>query len=318
MRTPRVSICIPAYQQPHGVARALQSVLEQDFRDYEVIVTDDSADAAVEAVCREYAPRLPLRYYRNAAPLGAPENWNAAMRQAQGAFIKVLHHDDWFTDRHALGSYVQLLDDHPAAALAFSGCLNINSRGELVYQHTATTPDIQRLRRHPGLLFCRNLIGAPSATLFRRPPDLWFDTQFKWVVDVDYYMRLLAHGRPFAYSVAPLVSVTIQSPDQVTASCTNNARIEIGEHLALYVKLRATEMVNLDVFNHMLHLFRRFSIADEAAVRACGYGGPLPAELSLYFVHLGLMRRLEWGLQGLLVASLYGWARCRGLFRRRP
>ncbi|MCX7010103.1 MAG: glycosyltransferase, partial [Kiritimatiellaeota bacterium] len=44
--TPKVSICIPAYQQPQGLARALQSLLEQDFRDYEVIVTDDSADAA--------------------------------------------------------------------------------------------------------------------------------------------------------------------------------------------------------------------------------------------------------------------------------
>lgn len=318
MKTPQVSVCIPAYQQPQGVARALQSLREQDYRDYEVIVTDDSADASVESVCREFAPHLPLRYFRNAPPQGTPENWNVAMRHAGGEYIKILHHDDWFTSPSALGAYARMLDAQPDADFAFSGSLNINSRGELVNQRQLTAAQVKRIRQHPGILFCNNLIGAPSATIFRRRANLLFDPQFKWVVDVDFYIRMLSRGQPLPYSPAPLVSVTVQSPQQVTAACTNNPSVEIGEYLALYVKLLATGGVGLLVFNHMLNLFRRFSITDEQAVRACGYGGPIPAELKLYFNHQRRLLRVEWCVQGLLVASLYACARCRRYFRSRP
>jgi len=318
MKPPKVSVCIPAYQQPVLLARALQSLLEQDYRDYEVIVTDDSADAAVEQVCREYAPRLPLHYFRNRPPQGTPENWNVAMRLARGDYIKILHHDDWFTTAQALGAYVRLLDEHPEADFAFSGSLELNNRGELVHQYQLTPAQLRRIRRQPGILFCNNLVGVPSATLFRRQPELFFDPQFKWVVDVDYYIRLLQRGRPFAFSPEPLISVSILSPDQVTSACTNNPRVEIGEHLALYGKLLAAGGVRLPIFNHMLNLCRRFGITNEPAVRACGYGGPLPTELKLYFAHHRLLQRIEWCVQGLLVASLYVCARCRHPFARRP
>ncbi len=317
MKTPKVSVCIPAYQQPAGVARALQSLLEQDYRDYEVIVTDDSADAAVEQVCREYAARLPLQYVRNTPPRGTPENWNVAMRAARGAYIKILHHDDWFATPTALGTLVRLLDAHPEADLAFCGSLNINSKGELVNQRQLNDAQVQRLRHKPALLFCGNLVGAPSATLFRRQADLCFDPQFKWLVDIDFYIRLLARGRSLAYDAEPLISVTVASPQQVTAGCTNNKDVEITEHLALYMKLLAAGQASLGVFNHLLNLCRCFGIADEAAVRGCGYGGPIPAELRLYFSNHRLLQRIEWCVQGLLMACVYGGARCLRPFRRR-
>ena len=48
----KVSICVPAYKNPVGVERLLESIKVQSFTDYEVVVTDDSPDGSVEEVVR--------------------------------------------------------------------------------------------------------------------------------------------------------------------------------------------------------------------------------------------------------------------------
>ena len=45
---------------------------------------------------------LHLRYFKNEQPLGTPENWNEAIRNANGAWIKIMHNDDWFATDNAL------------------------------------------------------------------------------------------------------------------------------------------------------------------------------------------------------------------------
>lgn len=94
----KVSICVPAYKNPVGVERLLESVKVQSFTDYEVVVTDDSQDGSVEEVVRR-AEVPGMVYVRNAVRKGATGNWNEAVRHASGEYIKIMHHDDWFTDR---------------------------------------------------------------------------------------------------------------------------------------------------------------------------------------------------------------------------
>ena len=52
---------------------------------------------------------------------GATGNWNEAVRHASGEYIKIMHHDDWFTDRDCLARFVEMLEEHPEADLAFCG-----------------------------------------------------------------------------------------------------------------------------------------------------------------------------------------------------
>src|SRR5215469_11343388 len=97
---PKVSICIPAFQQPTCLRRALDSVFFQTFKDYEVIISDDSTDNSVENVVREYnRERAGVKYHKNAVTKGSPENWNAAIELATGEYIKILHHDDCFSGK---------------------------------------------------------------------------------------------------------------------------------------------------------------------------------------------------------------------------
>ena len=84
---PKISICVPAYKNPSGIARLLASVKAQTFSDYEVILTDDTPDDSVREAAMA-AGLSNLRYEKNQTRLGATGNWNAAVRLARGEWIK--------------------------------------------------------------------------------------------------------------------------------------------------------------------------------------------------------------------------------------
>jgi glycosyltransferase involved in cell wall biosynthesis len=126
LRLPRVSICIPTYCQLDYLRETLRSVQAQDFDDYELIISDDTPDETVQQLVASFGFDNRLHYHRNPVPLGSPENWNAAVRRAKGAYIKLLHHDDRFSHSRALGIFVRLLDEHPEADFAFSASSAVN------------------------------------------------------------------------------------------------------------------------------------------------------------------------------------------------
>jgi glycosyltransferase involved in cell wall biosynthesis len=74
----KVSVCIPAYKQKELLARCLDSLLLQGFKDFEVIITDDTPDDSIADFVKGFKSDFPLHYYRNVIPLGSPANWNMA------------------------------------------------------------------------------------------------------------------------------------------------------------------------------------------------------------------------------------------------
>lgn len=91
---PKVSICIPTYNNIDEVKHLLRSIESQTFTDYEIIITDDSSDNAIEEYVKEYSF---INYTHNIPSLGHIYNWNAAIEKATGEYIKIMFSDDWFT-----------------------------------------------------------------------------------------------------------------------------------------------------------------------------------------------------------------------------
>jgi len=295
MNNPKVSICIPAYQQPELLRKALDSVLMQDYKDYEIIVTDDSPDSSVEDICKEcVAKNVSLRYIKNIERKGTPENWNESMRQAKGEYIKILHHDDWFAEVGSLGKMVNLLEKNPQANLAFCGCLNFNPKDELQFVHTARIEQINRLRKDPEFLFAGNFVGAPSTTIFRNGLDVYFDSQFKWVVDLDFYMRIIRIKGLFEYTSEPLMAIRMQSDEQVTAECENDKNIQISENFNLYKKMYPDGSLMKDyVFEYFWFLFERFEIKSIEDIKNCGIDDEIPREFSVLLMAIEYHRKEE-------------------------
>ena len=232
----KVSICIPAYNQTAYLKKTLNSILDQDFIDYEIIITDDTPDDSVKNLIDEFDFRGKLRYFKNQSTLGTPENWNEAIRKAQGQYIKIIHHDDFFTYYHSLKEFVRMLDENPDSGFAFSSSLNLDKDFQVVSQHSPTLGQLEHLKKSPDYLFFSAIIGAPSATIYRNNLSLFFDNSLKWFVDMDFYIRILKINGEFIYNEKPLIS-TVDSPLRVTHECLDDQKIQIKEMVIVLKKI---------------------------------------------------------------------------------
>ena len=305
----KVSICIPTYRQVEYLRETLQSVLTQDFQDFEVIITDDSPDDSVRDLLSEFSFGDRLRYVRNSPALGSPENWNAAIRLVQGEYVKIMHHDDQFFRPDALRLFVQMLDQNPDADFAFCGTMVKHIDVDMQRVHCATNRQLADLAGDPASLFVGNCIGAPSSTICRRSASLDYDPQMKWLVDIDYYYRMLMSNPKFAYTTEVLISTPTNAKHQVTELCRDNAVIELGEAMLLFEKFSSEQRENPLVKKGWEILFQRFRIRKiEDFAR---YGLPVPQDDSAkdgYFTTLLKQPHTIWRLlmdPKLLASKIY-------------
>ena len=261
LHSPVVSICIPAYRQVEFLRRTLESIRDQDFSDYEVIITDDSPDDSVEHLVREFASDARLSYLRNPKALGSPENWNESIRRATGRYIKIMHHDDYFSSAHSLGRFVAMMQAAPDCRFGFCATEVSDVVGRRHWKHSASAQALAGLRDDPGaMLFAGNCIGSPSATIYRRDAGVVFDSRMKWLVDVDFYSRMLTAFPAFACSDEAWIGTPTNAAHQVTEACRDNAAVELGEALMFYEKLAPSSRARAEVIGTWRRLFARYSI----------------------------------------------------------
>lgn len=252
----KVSICIPVYKQVELLKKNLDLIFAQTFSDYELIITDDSPDDAVEKLIQQINSNN-ITYIHNRPALGAPENWNFAMNLAKGAYIKILHQDDFFATSESLEQFVKLLDNNPKADFCFSAT-HVNAGG-VSNKHQCTTADFNSLKKHPSLLVIKNSIGSPSATIIRAAAFQKFDNNLKWLVDIDWYIRLIEKNSSIVYTTDGLIQSHHGSAEQITASVSTNKEILIKEHV--YLLERNKTLLNNTLFAiHLQLLFNKYNI----------------------------------------------------------
>lgn len=259
-----ISICIPAYQKAAQLTKLLRSLEMQTFRNFEVIISDDSPDNTVRLAMEPFRDKFKLHYRHNHPALGTPENWNAAMRMAGGEWIKMMHDDDWFDSPSSL----QELFDCTAGGAGFVFCGYHIVEGKRI-RSTNHLPQqwVKILQEDPRLLMRKNVIGHPSVTLHRNFGDRWYDNRMKWMVDIDFYIRCLQGGAQFAYTSKPLVNIGYH-PEQVTKSVFTNKKVVIGENMLLLDKLGADILNNMQVYDYFWRLMRNYEVRDAEELRS--------------------------------------------------
>ena len=95
---PIVSIIIPSYNHCRYIARAIESVLEQSFSDFELLIIDDaSTDGSLDVIQAFTDPRI--RFWANKENLGSAETINQGLRWARGRYVSILNSDDYYHPR---------------------------------------------------------------------------------------------------------------------------------------------------------------------------------------------------------------------------
>lgn len=275
----KVSICIPTYNQVEHLKKCIESVLMQDYKDFELIISDDSTTDDV----RNYINSLnnsAVKYFRNAPALGPPANWNFAMEKALGEYIKILHHDDFFTQADSLSLYVQCLDKNPSADFAFSATKVWHIKTDFKRIHSCPPKKLDQLKSNPECLFFSNLIGAPSATIFRKKTGIKFDEQFKWLVDIDFYISALKKNRNVVYTDKTLICTIHGADGQVTQQVEYDKAIQIREHILLLEKVFSNQKLRNLFAVFFDELFLQYNIS---SVKDVENYVKIPSALDVFF-----------------------------------
>jgi hypothetical protein len=193
--TPRVSVCIPAYNYARYLPAAIDSVLAQEFGDYELVVVDNASQDDTPAVLARYGERI--RAHRNERNVGLFGNFARCLELARGELVKFLSADDWLHPAF-LAEGVALMDRHPSAAIVSGPGFFVDGDGRVYGMGTTgvfepgLVPGPVALRAQADLLY---VIGMPSNTLLRRAAVETaggFDERFAPAADVHLWGKLLA------------------------------------------------------------------------------------------------------------------------------
>jgi len=228
MRTPVLSILVPAYEYPFGVKRILDSILESIKLDpelsFECIVSDDSDTDKVQRMVKTHDinNHKSFRYYKRGESLGAADNWNFLLKAANGDYVHFMHHDEFPGTNDFFGSLVRELEAKPLFDALFLRCyvptFIKNRFRPLVNSFVRSLYFLS-----PEGLFLRNTVGSPACAVIRRDKCLLFDVRLQWIVDLEWYYRILTQ-KNVATSFSELSYISVYRSESISSKIKSEVK----------------------------------------------------------------------------------------------
>jgi glycosyltransferase involved in cell wall biosynthesis len=193
-----VSICLPVFNGSRYLAQAIDAVLAQTYREFELVIRDDNSTDESRKILQKYQQLdARVRYKENVQRLGLFENYNACMRAAKGSYIKLYAQDD-LLEPTAIEKMVAVLEQHDDVALVTCSKRWIDSENNELERFCRFKGDEKlssSLTIMANLVCLNNWIGEPSTAMFRtRDIGSGFDTELYHWGDIDYWFRILQSG----------------------------------------------------------------------------------------------------------------------------
>ena len=260
---PKVSIVLPNYNYARYLDERIQSLLDQTYTDFELIILDDaSTDNSLEVIEKYTAdPRVRTKFYSENS--GLPyKRWNDGADLAQGEYLLIAGADD-SCHPTLLEKLVEKLDAHPSVGLAFSQSWGIDGEGNRTHSWKNHTDSLDKNRwandfvdsgiNELQYLLFTNTIPNASAVLMRREIFLKagkFDSQFKIVADWFLWSNLLMIS-DITFVCEPL-NYFRTHPNTVRAAATKDALNIIEEEYKILKYLLESIDLPRDLVNKAL------------------------------------------------------------------
>lgn len=190
LETPQISIVIPAYNCDRYIGQAIESILNQTYSSYEIIVVDDGSQDKTREALQPYCQHIQYVYQENQ---GVSVARNHGLNLARGEFIVFLDADDMFLP-DKLTTQLAVFEAQPQLGLVQSGWRRVNQKGEILMDATPWNyvPELNLemwLRWKP--------LGTMGTLMFRRDWLLkvaGFEPGLAHAEDVDLILRLALLG----------------------------------------------------------------------------------------------------------------------------
>ncbi|WP_271251632.1 glycosyltransferase [Pseudanabaena sp. Chao 1811] len=252
---PTISVVIPSYNHEKYISEALQSVLDQTYKDFEIVITDDgSSDKSVNLIKEFTDPRIKLFVFSENK--GACLTVNNCIENSTGKFIALLNSDDVFLP-NKLEIQLNFLNSHPeiGAVFSYAKIINDNSddfEGEHFYKNIFIQPNRNRFEWLNYFFYNGNCLCHPSILIRRECYENvgLYDPRFAQLPDFDFWIRLC---QKYEIHIIPEELICFRVRDN-EANASGN-RLE--NHIRSTAELSQiyNNFLSLEVTNHLDTIF---------------------------------------------------------------
>jgi glycosyltransferase involved in cell wall biosynthesis len=178
MAQPLVSIGVPVYNGERFLRQALDSLVNQTYSDFELIISDNASTDGTPEICKDYAGRDPrIRYIRQPINIGVARNWNALVHEARGVYFKWAPASDYCAPQ-MLERCIEAMNADPGIVLCYGKTLLVDEDGHPVelYEHDTSISE-----------------PRPSERFARVCTQLWLNNIMCGVLRLDVLRRTRLH-----------------------------------------------------------------------------------------------------------------------------
>lgn len=252
---PLVSVCIPAYNSEKYIGEAIESVLTQTYKNFELIILDDVSTDNTLKIARSYDDER-IKVIENPKNLGLVKNFAELLKHASGKYFKLLCNDDLLMP-NALEAEVRILEKYPDVSVVTGSSFVIDGDGKVVIKRNCYKKDT----KINGMKFSkktfnigRNLFGEPTVTMFRtqqaKEADIYNDESVLFCNDWDACVYLTYVGNVF-YLSNPIAKFRISANSTTVRMTKSKSKRIFGCSIAMLEKHRKYGKIKLNAANEL-------------------------------------------------------------------
>lgn len=223
---PLVSIIVPTYNGEEFLEDAIESVLNQSFQNYELIISDDDSNDKTNEIIDKYGDEPRLSFFQNGQRLGIGGNWNQGLKRTNGRYIKILCQDDILKPNY-IKEAVEVLENDDSISLVttfekfFGDSDKVRNENDIPF-----SGKVEGYKAFKSVLKEGNWIGGPTAVTFRKSDLIVgeFDTDLKCGLDYEMWLRILKKGN--LYIIPKILYQSRIHHEQATSDCRENLGFE--------------------------------------------------------------------------------------------
>lgn len=196
-----VSICIPTYNAEKTIEETLQSILNQTYRNLEIIIVDDASTDSTLRTLKKFKD-FRIKIYRNSENIGAEHNWTKCVKLATGDYIAIFHADDIYNHR-IIEKQIKILENYPSVLAVFTMADYINNDDKTI-GGCDLPPELKHRNIYNfseifiPILNQKNIFITPSAMvrgeIFKKCMPFDWD-HFETAADLDLWLRISKMGQ---------------------------------------------------------------------------------------------------------------------------